>query len=494
MSTPVTPWYPMTHDDAERMNEILGLMAINASGQVSDVQNWKAVQNIIRAGLGPKAFPVGTQFRVRKETSLAASMGVHEGISAVTVAEETFLAHEGIVGTGIHEFVYDGAAWIYHGEPVSLTAFGITIEGTPASGDEIIVTEAFTEIVWDVVAHKKTDDGISAHSPTSTYAVGALCTNNGYVWVCITAIGTAGAWDASKWQKLYPAGENRMILLMHNCWYNRPVDPGQALIAVPEDLEAGTYNFTYGEKTYQFTLASDVAAGSQMKCGYPSSGSDLAGQTMSVYANGAAAAATQTAAISEGSEGTSLGTVGDAEGNGGNINHISRMRYGSNNYKESALRQWLNSKARASEWWAAQTSFQRVSGYANEAGFLHGMDSDFLAVVQDTAVRCCTNNTWELYGWTKNTPYTLVDKFYPPSTPEVGFNADTNQGTCWPYYSGSKNVDRIKQDFGGTARGWWLRSPYPSHANYVRGVVSDGSLSYNSASYGHSAAAACEIG
>lgn len=494
MSTPVTPWYPMTHDDAERMNEILGLIAINASGQVTDVQNWKAVQNIIRAGLGEKAFPVGTQFRTKKETSMSASMGVHEGITAVSVAEETFLEHEGIVGTGIHEFVYDGAAWIYHGEPVSMTAFGITIEGTPASGDEIIVTEAFTEIVWDVVAHKKTDDGISAHSPTSTYAVGALCTNNGYVWVCITAIGTAGAWDASKWERLYPAGEHRMVLLMHNCWYNRPVDSTEALIAVPEALTAGDCHFTYNETSYQFTLASDVAAGSQITVGYPSSGSDLTGQTVRVYPDGKTTTASQTATISAGSGGTDLGTVGDANTSGGKINHISRMRYGNNNYQESAIRQWLNSNAKAGEWWAAQNAFDRVSGYASEAGFLHGMDSDFLAVVQETAVRCCTNNTWELYGKALNTPYTLRDKFFLPSTPEIGFNADTNQGTCWPYYSGSKNVDRIKQDFGGTARSWWLRSPRPSNAYSVRRVLSDGSLNDGHAYDGSSAAAACEIG
>lgn len=432
---------------AERVASALELIAMNGAGQASGELNWKAVQNIVKAGLGEKAFPVGTQFRVKKETSLSASMGVHEGITAVTVAEETFLAAEGMVGSGVHEFVYDGAAWIYNGQPVRLSDYGLTVTGTAANGDEIVVTEAYTEILFDVVDHKVTD------------------------------------------------GKPRMVLLMHDVWYNRPFDSTEALIAVPTALEAGTYHFTYGEATYQFTLASDVPAGSQMRCGYPSSGSDLAGQTMSVYPDGATTTAAQTAAISAGSDGTDLGTVADAETSGKNINHMSRMRYGSNNYKESAIRQWINSPAKAGEWWAQQTPFDRVSGYANEAGFLHGMDSEFLAVVQPTVVKCGTNNTWELAGWTKNTAYTVKDKFYLASRPEVGLGAESmDQGSVWDYFNGAANTDRIKRDSSATARSWWLRSPHPSSAYVVRYVYSDGSLSNSGAYNGGSAAAACEIG
>ncbi len=432
---------------AERVAAALELIAMNGAGQASGDLNWKAVQNIVRAGLGEKAFPIGTQFRVKKETSLSASLGVHTGISAVTVTEETFLAAEGMVGTGIHEFVFDGAAWIYNGQPVRLSDYGLAVTGTAANGDEIIVTEAFTEILFDVVDHKVTD------------------------------------------------GKPRMVLLMHDVWYNRPFDSTEALIAVPEALTAGDYHFTYDETTYQITLASDVPAGSQMKCGYPSSGSSLAGQTMSVYPDGATSEAAQTATISAGNAGTDLGTIGDAEGETGHLNSISRMRYGSNNYKESAIRQWINSPAKAGEWWAQQTPFDRISGYASEAGFLHGMDSEFLAVVQPTVVKCGTNNTWERYGWTKNTAYTVTDRFYLASRPEVGLGAESmDQGSVWGYYKNAGNADRIKRDSSSTARVWWLRSPHPSSSYSVRIVASDGSLSNYGAHIGSSAAAACEIG
>ena len=112
-----------------------------------------------------------------------------------------------------------------------------------------------------------------------------------------------------------------------------------------------------------------------------------------------------------------------------------------------------------------------------------------------TVVKCGTNNTWELYGWTKNTAYTVEDKFYLASRPEVGLGAESmDQGSVFDYFNDAQNVDRIKRDSGSTARSWWLRSPNPSHAYYVRTVTSDGSLGNGNASGGHSAAAACEIG
>ena len=55
-----------------RMAAALEAIALNGAGQASDVQNWKAVQNLVRAGFGGKAFPVGTKFNVEKESSMTA--------------------------------------------------------------------------------------------------------------------------------------------------------------------------------------------------------------------------------------------------------------------------------------------------------------------------------------------------------------------------------------------------------------------------------------
>ena len=418
---------------------------------LSSGDSWAGVQYLVRQGKGATAFPVGTQLRTRKETSMSAALGTHTGITAVSVNEETFLGHEGRIGNGIHEFHYDGAAWIYENQPVTLSDFGITVTGTAKNGDQVIVTEAFTEILWDVVAHKTVD------------------------------------------------GHPRMVLLMHNCWYNRPFDAIEALYYAEEGLAAGDYHFTIqnydatygGNKTYQFTLTEAVPAGGHILLDWPYN-QQLLGRSVKTYASKTATTQIESAVLSEGSGGTDLGTT---DGNSTNLNHIHRARYGSNNYKESAIRQWLNSAAAAGNWWNSQTKFDLKSGYAGEAGFLHGMDSEFLAAVAESTVKCGTNNTFELPGWTLNTAYTVQEKFYLPSRPEVGLGDETmDQGSVWGFYDGAADTDRIKRDFGSTARYWWLRSPIPSSAHYVRLVYSSGALNSYYAYYGSCAAAACEIG
>lgn len=431
----------------KRVADAVEAIALNGAGGASDVQNWKAVQNLIRSGMGPKAFPVGTQFLVEKETSLSCTMGIHTGITAVSIAEETFLAKEGIVGTGVHEFTFDGAVWIYNGQAVNLSHYGITPTGTPASGDEIIVTEAFDKIVFEVAGHKVV------------------------------------------------SGQNRMVLVMRDVIYGRPFDKEEALIYAAEALPAGTYNFTSDDDTpvtYQFTLTQEAAAGSVLVATWPSSGYDLTNQSIKVYANGGSTTVLETATITVGSAGTSLGTFA-----AGNINHKQRAHYGSNNYKESALRQWINSAAAANAWWHSTNIFDIVPGYANVAGLLHGMDSDFLDVVLETTVPCKTNNTFELSGWTLNTAYNVKDRFYLLSRDELGYGTENvAEGSVLDRYNGAGNADRVKYDLSAqsTARYWWMRSPYPGTASSVRSVSADGSLGGNYACYGYGAVAACEIG
>ena len=55
------------------------------------------------------------------------------------------------------------------------------------------------------------------------------------------------------------------------------------------------------------------------------------------------------------------------------------------------------------------------------------------------------------------------------------------------------NKKRMLEDREGDPAYWWLRSPGPSSAYNVRYVYSDGSLNYNCACGGNSAAAACVI-
>ena len=291
-----------------------------------------------------------------------------------------------------------------------------------------------------------------------------------------------------------------MFLLMHSVIYSKQFDAVEALFYAEEGLPAGTYHFTIqnydasygGDKTYQFTLTQALPAGGQIVLDWPYN-QQLLGRSVKTYASSTSTTQIEAATLSEGDGGTDLGTT---DGTSENLNHIHRARYGSNNYKESAIRQWINSAAVANAWWAPTNIFDRPASYANLPGLLHGMDSEFLAVVKAITVPCKTNNTYELPDWTKNTAYTVADRFWLASRDEMGFGVErVAEGSVLASYNGAGNTDRIKYDLsnGSTARYWWMRSPYPWYAYYERYVNTDGSLGGNSAYGGDGAVAACAI-
>ena len=291
-----------------------------------------------------------------------------------------------------------------------------------------------------------------------------------------------------------------MFLLMHSAIYSKQFDAVEALFYAEEGLAAGTYHFTIqnydatygGNKTYQFTLTQAVPAGGQIVLDWPYN-QQLLGRSVKTYASSTSTTQIEAATLSEGDSGTDLGTT---DGTSENLNHIHRARYGSNNYKESAIRQWINSQAAANAWWAPTNIFDRPASYANLPGLLHGMDSEFLAVVKAVAIPCKTNNTYELPEWTKDTAYTVEDRFWLASRDEVGFGVErVAEGSVLAAYNGAGNTDRIKYDQsnGSTARYWWLRSPNPGYATDARYVNTDGSLNGYHASNGRGVVAACVI-
>ena len=122
-------------------------------------------------------------------------------------------------------------------------------------------------------------------------------------------------------------------------------------------------------------------------------------------------------------------------------------------------------------------------------------NSDFVGVIKETNHLNRTNRVYDSLG--VKTPYSTNDKFFLLSQEEVGFNSEDDIicGTCFDYYVDAENIDRIKYDINNsaTARWWWLRTPYPSYANYERGVYSTGSLSYTSGYNGNAVVSACTI-
>lgn len=439
--------------------------AIAANTGGFKINSFADVQAIVRAGMADKVFAIGDQIIAEKETSITASVGNTEGtsgITAATVAADTFIATVCTSHNGEYEFSYNGVEWHFNGEPVQLSAYGITVTGTPKAGDEVLVHETTNKLVFDII-------GIDHDTPSDSQF------------------------------------KHSLTLQLHDLYQNIQFDSTEAIYYAREELPAGTYNITLpasydvengGGKAYQFTLTKPVPAAGQIM--FPWAYHQQASATkVSTYVNANASAVIETVSVQEGSEGTSLGT---ADGTVSDLNHIHRARYGSNNWAESDLRMRLNSSAAPGGTWTRQSKFSHKPSWADtESGFLRGVDPDFLSVLGEVT-KVTALNTLTDGGGSK----TSTEKIFLLSRSEVygSFENSVDEGAAYPYYKNysdfaSKNdgndTNRIKYQSNGTPYYWWLRTPSSGHAHSVRYVHPAGAVHNYYANNSHGIAPACCI-
>ena len=312
-----------------------------------------------------------------------------------------------------------------------------------------------------------------------------------------------------------PALAHTMTLGVKDVWSypngaSRPMqfDASEALYYAENGLAAGTYNFTVANqawyaadngKTFQFTLENAVPAGGQIVLSMTYNAT-LEGKNVKTFASASSTTAIETATLSEGSGGTSLGTT-DGNNSPG-MNHMHRTMFGSNNYAQSAVRQWINSTDAAGAVWSPTNKFDRPPSWAaTYNGFLRGLPAEFLAVVQPAIIPCRTGSQAEIESlngdeFASNQAYTVTDKFFLLSRPEVTgtwYDPAIKDGSQLAYYVGKTAAERIKRNAIGTAYNIWLRSPNITNASYARIIRPDGELDTNSVAANNGIAPACII-
>ena len=455
------------------------------------VESYEDVLSIVRMGLAPAVFRVGDIIEVGRETALVASMGAHTGITAAgfiaTTGEDTFLAAMDEAGEKEYEIIFDGSAWKYGNAPIILADYGLSVTGTPAEGDTIIVVETASTInmvVMDFIENGQTTIGnIKLHDKTKEYG---------------------------------------MILQSEKILYALQHDAPEAFYVVPEGgLTAGTYHVTLGDNydtaygggaTYQFTLTQAVPAGGQISLDWPYQKTPLQGSGVKTWESGAATTPIETVAPTAGSGGSDLGTLLVAAQPTLGLNSIHRMRYGSNRWSTSAMRQHLNSGKAAGSVWAPQNPWDRAPSWVSStAGFMHGLDPEFIKVCADvdllTARSTVAGDCTAAEGSAGTGFETTKDKFFLPSRPEVfggGDNA-SDKGDPWEYYKANSDVpggasnsgndsNRIKVNASnGNAAYWWMRSPYVGFGGNVRYIYTSGNVHYSIATSSHGVAPACVV-
>ena len=308
-------------------------------------------------------------------------------------------------------------------------------------------------------------------------------------------------WDIVGIDQDTPADSNfthSMTLMAHDVYITAAFDAKEALFAFDDGLEAGTYHFTIDQqpwvagdvgKTIQFTLTNAIPAGGQLVVnnGYNAT---MVGATISAFASGTSTTAAETVTMSEGSDGTDLGSVASTL-TGTTTNSIQRALLGSNNWNQSAARQYLNSNKAAGAYWTPKTKWDRPPAYvASTAGFLKGLDADFVSVLGKVVKTTSQNTVTDGGGGVQS-----EELIFLPSRSEIFGSAEisgVNEGAIYDYYKNATDADRIKyQDTA--ARNWWLRTPSAPGASYVRIVGTSGVLDYYFASIALGLAPACCI-
>lgn len=462
--------YGALNEQTKRLQSKVDTVSDKIFGEAPET--WEDVQTIVRNGAASQYFDVGDQFIVEKLSTVKASIGESTGITAVTVDADTFVAGCGEVHAGEYLFTYDGKSWRNEdGNTIKIATYGISLTGTPDTGDHVIITETTTPLAFDVI-------GIDHDTPAD------------------------------------PKYTHSMTLQMHDLWTAAlPFDAPEATWYIDEEtypngLEAGTYYFTLpsgydatygGGSTFNFTLTNAVPVGGQIRFGW-SYNVQASTCKITTYASVGTATVLETVSVVEGEAGVAMPSL-HATTVTSNANCVHRMRYGSNNWAESAIRQWLNTDAAANSWWEPKTVFDRpISAASTTAGFLNGLDPAFLNVVGEVT-KTTQQSISDGYGRDAST-----ERFFLLSRPEIYAgterSADGADGTVYEYYGAGysdltsagtgADSNRIKYR-NGTATYWWLRTPHSTYGYLVRFVYPAGTLHNGSASSSYGVAPACVI-
>ena len=194
------------------------LMDIASSmGAYDDPRSWAETQAYLRAGRINRFFKAKDQANVH-ENGIVTAESSGEGISGVAIDKDTFLAAVG-GATGTYEFDFNGAGWGLNGHAVRLEDYGITVAGTFAAGDAIIIHYTSATAVYDVA-------GIDQEQPVDKRFKHVLTLMR------------------------------KDVLMLH------AIDPAQYLYVVtadkwPNGMPAGTYNIISDHGCYNGTTAED---------------------------------------------------------------------------------------------------------------------------------------------------------------------------------------------------------------------------------------------
>lgn len=312
--------------------------------------------------------PIGTEITVNGVTQgISTSQGnvngaSSAGVTGVSVNAATYSKKTG-GQTGTNAFYYDGSSWrlgSQTGQWVNLTDYGITVQGTPVSGDYITVTVPTSSIVLRVAAY----DHYEPANPNVKHTV-AFETKD-----CIKdnqQFSSDSEFQIAVTKKEMPAGKYKFEI--YNAFY----------VGGNSDLSGGSRPQANG--TYVFTTTKAIPVGGGITFnylgGWNGDGGDQAWAVQwcrpTTYGADRETVLESDIALtvysaSTDSDAADLGTLSNTYYEGktyqsefGFNNFAPRFKKYDNDWETSATRQWLNADKPAGAWYKWRSIFARKS-------------------------------------------------------------------------------------------------------------------------------------
>lgn len=315
-----------------------------------------------------------------------------------------------------------------------------------------------------------------------------------------------------------------MFIQSHYAMEGMAFDGNEAFYVAETALAAGTYHIVMGnswgthvvaDKSYEFTLPSELPAGCLLSFGTASSTVGALPDTnpanwrvlMWEHADDANPIARLT--VAEGASGPSLGTLSSStKYDAGDLNNMQRASYGYNRWGQSALRQRLNSLGAAGSWWTAKNKYDlRPDQLATLSGFMAGFDSEFLNIIKPVKVVTALNTVSDSEIGTSEVTY---DTFFPAALEQEYIVAQATgvEGDYWEYWKrrlglsspqktgeAGKNAFHIRYVYNAQTSAQYcrLRSASRGTAHGTWNVYTAGIANTNYASNAYRCAPACVI-
>lgn len=401
------------------------------------------------------------------------------GLTVTCTDEDTFINAIEEAEAKTYLFVYNGSSWTYEDTAINLADYGLSVSGTPATGEVMTIVTTVNTEDYVFTSYDKMET-VNANVPHNWVLEAAYAPNT-------KAMDTYESLFCIKEGKTLAAGKYYLPLYSYRsgATFNACLELTSAISGKVQMARSNSGS------------ADRIAADGSTKAGVYAVTSVTPVTFGTATSVGSAIAVTYLSDADVQSGGYTLLSTNDVV-----YGNLDCTALGCNTWPYSNLHQWLNDDTKGDTFVPTHDN-DLASSYNRSKGFLYGMDPRVKALILPAKVKW-TAGYGNVEDFTRNTTYESEDKVFLLSMKEMSFNINTEEGDISDLYGSYTNnvltndavAERAKYNrAGGTLNSYrWARSTGSSYADLSRLVYSAGSNYYSIATSAHFYAPAFAIG